>query len=150
VRETVLDGLAHHDYPFPVLVSRLGGRRDMKHSPIFQAFLNFLQDRAGEYGGLVTPGGNSAIRFGDSTMRPFVFIPQEDGRSEIALHIGQNEDQLAGNLNYNGDILDRATAQAMAASYLEILENIVADPDRPISEFISHVEQPGEEEELLL
>ncbi|HEX4038892.1 MAG TPA: SDR family NAD(P)-dependent oxidoreductase [Acidobacteriaceae bacterium] len=150
VREVVLSGLAHHEFPFPILVNRLAQPRTLRHSPVFQAFLNFLQDRAGDFGGLVTPGGDTAISFGPSTLRPFIVIPQEDGRSEIALHIGQNEDQLAGNLNYNGDVLDRATAEAMAASYLQILERVVADPGRPIGEIIFQAGQPQNREEILL
>ena len=150
VRTSVLEGLAHHELPFPVLVNRLALPRTMRHSPVFQAFLNFLQDRGGDFGGLVTPGGDTAIRFGDATLRPFMVIPQEDGRSEIALHIGQNEDLLAGNLNYNGDVLDSATAEAMAASYLEILENVVQHPDWPIGEIIAQAGLSGEREELML
>ena len=150
VRTSVLEGLAHHELPFPVLVNRLALPRTMRHSPVFQAFLNFLQDRGGDFGGLVTPGGDTAIRFGDATLRPFMVIPQEDGRSEIALHIGQNEDLLPGNLNYNGDVLDSATAEAMAASYLEILENVVQHPDWPIGEIIAQAGLSGEREELML
>ena len=71
--------------PFPALVNRLALPRTIRHSPVFQAFLNFLQDRAGDFGGLVTPGGETAVRFGGSTLRPFMVIPQEDGLAEIAL-----------------------------------------------------------------
>jgi non-ribosomal peptide synthetase component F len=150
VRETILSALAHQEFPFPLMVNRLSLPRTMRHSPVFQAFLNFLQDRDGEFGGLVTPGGNTSIPCGGSTLRPFMVIPQEDGRSEIALHIGQNENQFAGNLNYNANILDRATAQAMAQSYLEILEIVVKEPDIVVSRLITQSAQLSEREEFLL
>ena len=150
VRETVLGGLAHQELPFPVMANRLNLPRTLKHSPVFQAFLNFLQDRNGEFGALVTPEGDTRIAFGSSTLRPFMVIPQEDGRSEIALHIGQNEDQLVGNLNYNANILARADAEAMAESYRSILAAVVRRPDQQISQLISQVSQYGECEQIFL
>jgi non-ribosomal peptide synthetase component F len=150
VRQTLLDAMAHQTYPFPALVKRLALPRTLRHSPVFQAFMNFLQDRAGELGGLMTPGGKSAVRFGGSTLRPFMVIPQEDGLAEIALSIGQNEDRFAGNLIYNEDLLDRATAQAMADSFLDILEKVVEHPDWPIGDLVAQAGQSGEREELML
>jgi acyl transferase domain-containing protein len=150
VRETVLGGLAHHELPFPVMVSRLTLPRTLKHSPVYQAFLNFLQDRNGEFGGLVTPGGDTSIPFGASTLSPFMVIPQEDGRSEMALHIGQNEDKLVGNLNYNAHIVARADAEAMAESYRSILAAVVRHPDRHISQLIAQISQDEQREEIFL
>jgi non-ribosomal peptide synthetase component F len=150
VRETVLGGLAHHELPFLVMVSRLTLPRTLKHSPVYQAFLNFLQDRNGEFGGLVTPGGETSIPFGASTLSPFMVIPQEDGRSEMALHIGQNENQLVGNLNYNAHIVARADAEAMAESYRTILAAVVRQPDQQISQLIAQTSQDKEREEIFL
>lgn len=150
VREAILGGLEHHEFPFPTLVNRLPLSRTMRHSPVFQAFLNFLQDRDGDFGGLVTPGGSTTIPFGSSTLTPFMVIPQEDGRSEIALHIGQKEFEFAGNLNYNGNVLDRSTAESMASNYIGIMESIVGNPERRISELLWCAERPEEREELIL
>ncbi len=150
VRETVLGGLAHHELPFPVMVSRLTLPRTLKHSPVYQAFLNFLQDRNGEFGALVTPGGDTRIPFGTSTVSPFMTIPQEDGRSEMALHIGQNEEQLVGNLNYNAHIVARTDAETMAESYRTILAAVVRLPNQHISQLIAQVSQDREREEIFL
>jgi NAD(P)-dependent dehydrogenase (short-subunit alcohol dehydrogenase family)/acyl carrier protein len=150
VRETVLGGLAHHELPFPVMVSRLTLPRTLKHTPVFQAFMNFLQDRNGEFGGLVTEGGETMIPFGPSTLQPFLVIPQEDGHSELALWVGQNEDQFVGNLIYNAHIVTRADAAAMAESYRNILAAAVQEPDQPVSQLISLVIQSSEQEQILL
>jgi hypothetical protein len=147
-RESVLGGLTHQEFPFPMIVNRLRLPRSMSHNPVFQAFLNFLMDRSGELGGLMVPEGGSAPRFGDSTLQPFMIIPQQEGQSEIVLQLAQVKDQLVGGLNYNTDILDRATAEAMALDYLEILQNAVRDPNQPISNLTT--KSSVEREEMFL
>jgi len=88
-RTSVLGGLAHQEFPFPLIVNRLRLPRSMSHNPVFQAFLNFLTDRSGELGRLMTPDRDSATRFGDSMLRPFMIIPQQEGQSEIVLQMAQ-------------------------------------------------------------
>ena len=134
-RDSVLGALAHHEYPFPLIVNRLRLPRTTAHNPVFQAFLNFLTDRSGELGGLMTHDRTSTIMFGGSTLRPFM-IPQQEGQSEVVLQLAQVENQIVGNLNYNTDILDRPTADAMAQSYREILEQAVRAPNDLISAFM--------------
>jgi hypothetical protein len=151
VRDAVLGALEHQEFPFPVMVNRLALPRTMQHTPVFQAFLNFLQDRTGELGGLLSPEGDVTVRFGGSLLRPFMVIPQGIGLSEIALQIGQSEGQLVGNLNYNVDIVDPVTAAAMAKSYIEILEGAVRESNRPINELILGASLPSvESEEIFL
>ncbi|MGH2347405.1 MAG: condensation domain-containing protein, partial [Chloroflexota bacterium] len=43
VRRTVLGALEHQDYPFPLLVERLGGSPDLGYSPVFQVAFNMLK-----------------------------------------------------------------------------------------------------------
>jgi malonyl CoA-acyl carrier protein transacylase len=135
-RESVLGALTHHEFPFPLMVNRLRLPRTTAHNPVFQAFLNFLTDRSGELGGLMTRDRESAIMFGQSTLRPFMILPQQEGQSEIVLQLAQVESQIVGNLNYNTEILDRPTVEAMAQSYVEILEQAVRAPNDLISAFM--------------
>jgi len=46
VRQTLLDGIAHQDYPFALLVERLQPERDPSYPPICQTSFTFLQRRA--------------------------------------------------------------------------------------------------------
>src|SRR5579871_1696183 len=135
-RESVLGALAHHEFPFPLMVNRLRIPRTTAHNPVFQAFMNFLTDRSGELGGLMTRDRRSTIMFGESTLQPFMILPQQEGQSEIVLQLAQVENQIVGNLNYNTDILDRPTAEAMAQSYLEIVEKAVRAPHDLLSAFM--------------
>lgn len=150
VRDDVLGALAHQEFPFPLIVRRLALPRTMQYTPVFQTFLNFLQDRAGDLSGLLSPDGTTNVKFGGSVLEPFMVIPQGIGLSEVALQIGQNEDQLVGILNYNADIVDPATAAAMAESYIAILERAVREPDRPISELTGGAGYDAEREEIFL
>jgi len=133
-RDTVLEAIDYGAFPFPLMVERLRIRRNLERSPVFQAFFNFLTDRSGELGPLFMGVRDCAVEFGSSTLRPSIIIPQQEGQSEIVLQLAEVEGELVGNLNYNSDVMDRATAEAMAASYCKILESIVLDPNLAIKE----------------
>ena len=135
-RDTVLEAIDYGAFPFPLMVERLRIRRNLERSPVFQAFFNFLTDRAGELGPLFMGVRDCAVEFGASTLRPSIIIPQQEGQSEIVLQLAEVEGELVGNLNYNSDVLDRATAQSMAVSYCRILELVVRDHNLPIKELL--------------
>ena len=58
-------------------------------------------------------------------------IPQQEGQSEIVLQLSEVGGRLGGNLNYNSDVVDRETAEAMAADFQKVLEAAVRQPDTP-------------------
>jgi microcystin synthetase protein McyG len=135
-RQTVLEAIDHGAFPFPLLVERLRVRRNLERSPVFQAFFNFLTDRAGELGPLFMGVRDCAVEFGGSTLRPSIIIPQQEGQSEIVLQLAEVEGELVGNLNYNSDIMERPMAESMAAGYCRILEAVVRDVHQPVRELL--------------
>jgi non-ribosomal peptide synthetase component F len=116
------------------MVERLRVRRSLDRSPVFQAFFNFLTDRAGELGPLFMGVGDCAVPFGSSILSPSIIIPQQEGQSEVVLQLAEVEGELVGNLNYKSDILDRPTAEAMAAAFSNLLETILDDPQLRLAE----------------
>jgi hypothetical protein len=133
------------------MLNRLRIPRTTAHNPVFQAFFNFLTDRSGELGGLMTRDRQSAIMFGESTLQPFMILPQQEGQSEIVLQLAQVESQFVGNLNYNTDILDRAAVEEMAQIFPEILEKAVHAPSQLISAFMpANASNDAEREEIFL
>jgi non-ribosomal peptide synthetase component F len=67
-RQRVLEGMAHQDYPFPLLVETLRVHRDPSHSPVFDVLFNLQKiERLTSVASLFIPGGKLQITL-DSLM----------------------------------------------------------------------------------
>ena len=121
VRRTVLDGLDHQDFPFPLLVERLQAKRDPSRSPVFQAlFVLQKPPQAAEWTTPRTPSETSRRpSWGELELEPFD-IPQMEGQFDLALEFTESEQALSGVLKYNTDLFeicdDRAHGGAPAAA----------------------------------
>nr|VFK47647.1 MAG: amino acid adenylation domain-containing protein/thioester reductase domain-containing protein [Candidatus Kentron sp. TC] len=136
VRETMLGGLAHQDYPFPLLVERLQPRRDASRSPIFQTLFvlqkiqnddelsAFLFDAGDEY---------SRIEKGGVSLSPFK-MPQQEGQFDLTLKMVAMKRSLSGAFSYNADLFDADTIVRMIGHFQSLLEGIVADPSMRVSQ----------------
>jgi amino acid adenylation domain-containing protein len=56
-------------------------------------------------------------------------LAEEEGQFDIGLHVIEDADRLQAMFKYNTDLFDRATIERMAASFVVLLEAIVANPD---------------------
>jgi amino acid adenylation domain-containing protein len=121
VRRTALGAYAHQDLPFEMLVRELEPERSLSHTPFFQvAFI--LRDAPKE--SLQLPGielralnaGSEAAKF-DLTL-----IVHDTGRELNAL------------ISYNPDLFDSTTIERMLGHFRQLLEGIVANPDRRLTE----------------
>ncbi|HID62186.1 MAG TPA: non-ribosomal peptide synthetase, partial [Anaerolineae bacterium] len=123
VREMALGAYAHQDLPFEMLVDALQPERNLSHSPLFQVMF-VLQE---------APTGAQALS--DLTLRG---VEAETGVAKFDLTLSMAEDGdgdgLGGVFEYNVDLFDAATIERMIAHFQTLLEGIVADPNRPISE----------------
>jgi acyl transferase domain-containing protein len=158
VRETLLGALEHQAFPFSELVSRLRAPRSVNRNPVFQAFFNFVSNRSGTLGLLFEEKQSPEIDFGKSKLHPhMVMTLQEvrDGRSmfamsrpEVTMQLAEVRGQLVGYLNFNSDVLDRNTAENMAADYRKLLDAIVRNTDVRIDDLLSAIRpaEPAREE----
>jgi amino acid adenylation domain-containing protein len=66
-----------------------------------------------------------------------VHVPFDTGkiRQDLSLFIARSS-RLGGRFKYNRDVLDRETVVRLRDRLLQILETVVADPDRPLSELL--------------
>ncbi|MGH9593766.1 MAG: condensation domain-containing protein, partial [Bryobacteraceae bacterium] len=150
-RDTVLGAMSHQEFPFSLMVSRLRLRRRPDRSPVFQTFFNFLTDRVGELGSLFLGVRDSSVEFGGSVLRPWMVVPQQEGQSEIVLQLSDVGGRLGGNLNYNSDVVDRKTAEAMAEDFREIVEAAAREVDAPIASLLPGSRRSAaEREEIVL
>jgi non-ribosomal peptide synthetase component F len=146
-RATVLGGLDHQEFPLAAMIPRLGLGRSLDRMPIFQAFFNFLTDHAGEFGAVFMGEQGRPVPFGGSQLCPWLTLPSQDTRVEVGVQLIEVRGVIDGYLNYNSDVIDRATAESMASAYGNILESVARDPNMPIESLVSGCEEVATERE---
>jgi amino acid adenylation domain-containing protein len=103
VRQVCLDGFRHQDLPFEKLVEELGVERSLGHSPLFAVMLA-LQNAAPPP--LALPG------------LVLERLPADSGTAKFDLTVDLTEHRhdgsLAGAIEYNTDLFDRATIARLA------------------------------------
>ncbi|HEX4215168.1 MAG TPA: amino acid adenylation domain-containing protein [Candidatus Dormibacteraeota bacterium] len=118
VRDTTLAALANDEVPFEHVVQALGGRRQGTN-PLFQVVFSLeppLPD---------PPRGWNLTQMDVDT-----------GTSKFDLYVELDErpQGLIGRFIYRTDLFDRPTVERMAAQFAAVLELVVAEPDRRLSE----------------
>jgi amino acid adenylation domain-containing protein len=131
---TALDGIAHQDFPFSLLVERMRIPRDPGRTPLFQVLFNFLKPQrfqdvvelwvAGETG--------QDVQWGGLPLRA-MSLPQQEGQFDLTLGMIEGKACLFGDLKYNSDIYDRETVARMARHYEMLLQSIADDPGKSVS-----------------
>jgi hypothetical protein len=150
VRDTVWEALEHQNFPLSLLLMKIRQPRTLERIPIFQSFFNFLTDRSGDLRTLFMGIEDRAIDFGFSKLHPFMIVPQQEGRLEISLQLGEMDGTLIGYLNYNSDVLDHSIAESMASDYCRLLDAILGDPHQHIDELLPGVSSDVAQRENIL
>ncbi|WP_162911639.1 non-ribosomal peptide synthetase [Streptomyces koyangensis] len=140
VRVTVLDALAHQDVPFEHLVEALTPARSLARQPLFQVMLGLQNAPAGVFW---LPGLNLAVEpAGTGVSRVDLSFNLLERRADDGAAAG-----LHGVLEYATDLFDYNTADTLAARFVRLLEQVVADPTAPLSHL--DVLMPGEHRQLV-
>src|SRR5262249_46266210 len=103
------------------LVEELKPERNLSYSPLFQVM--FVLQNA--------PTTTCSLK-GVSVDR--LRIGAETSKFDLTLSMSESEDGLSGSLQYNTDLCDDATISRMSKHLQILLEAVVANPDRRISE----------------
>ncbi|HEX6288568.1 MAG TPA: amino acid adenylation domain-containing protein, partial [Herpetosiphonaceae bacterium] len=134
-RQTVLDALAHQEFPFPLLVERLQPERDLSRSPLFQVMFALHQTPLADVADLAAfaLGSESArLRLGSLEMES-IALEQQTAQFDLTLTVAEHQGELAAALHYNRDLFAPDTIRRIAGHWQTLLESIVADPDQPIA-----------------
>ena len=121
VKETALGAYAHQDLPFEKLVEELKPPRDLSRQPLAQVMFA-LQNAPTEQ--LRLPGLNVS-RIGSG---------RRNAKHDLALVVRTRAPTLTGKFEYATALFEAATIARLAGHFERLLEGIVADPQRPISE----------------
>ncbi len=122
VKETALAAYAHQDIPFEYLVEALEPERNMSYSPLFQVMF-VLQN-------IPSPD----VQFPDLTISP-VEIGFDITKFDLTLNLQETDEGLQGSIEYNTDLFDEATIERFIQHYERLLQGIVEDPARRVSEY---------------
>ncbi|HSF40688.1 MAG TPA: amino acid adenylation domain-containing protein [Thermoanaerobaculia bacterium] len=121
LRGTALDAFAHQDVPFERLVEDLQPRRTLNQTPLFQVMLVLQNAPGGE------PGAGDLILAPVSTAAP-------TARFDLTLVLQPAGDGLHASAEYRSDLFEGATVERWLGHFRTLLEGIVADPARRISD----------------
>jgi len=115
-KETTLAAFAHQELPFEQVVEAVQPQRSLSHSPVFQTLFAFNNtDTTGE-GSLELPG---------LTLSPVKKLA-DSAHFDLSLSMADRDGQLAGALEYAGDLFDRATIERWAGTFVKVLQGMVA------------------------
>ncbi len=126
VRGTLLAAYQHRDLPFEKLVAELQPERDLSRTPIFQVMFVLLETAASsEMPGMVSePLYVSA----DTTQFDLTFALERRSEERRTVEVG-----LAGSIEYDRDLFDRATIERLGWHWRTLLAGMVAEPESEIS-----------------
>ena len=135
VGQTVLDAIAHEDFPFPLLVKRLSPGRESNRLPLFQVLFNFLKPQNfPEAIELWTANeGAGTIQWAGLSLGPFP-LSQQEGQTDLTLEVAEGKTHLFGLFKYNVDLFDEETIVRMAGHFEVLLRSLIAAPDTPLSQ----------------
>jgi amino acid adenylation domain-containing protein len=121
VRETTLGAHANRDYPFEKLLEALQPERDLSRTPVFQVFFDLQKLTRLP----IAPEGLEV---------EYLKLDTRTEKFNISLSLIESPSELGGQIGYSTQLFDASTAERMASHYLTLLEEVVADPSRRISE----------------
>jgi non-ribosomal peptide synthetase component F len=120
VREHTLEAYAHQDLPFDKLVEELQPERHLSDTPLFQVL--FVLQNAPlsnlDLGGLTVNG---------------IPLPVTTSKFDVVLFVSERDERIGVTWHFKTDLFDATTIARMGSHFERLLEEIVADPDQPIT-----------------
>ena len=110
--------------PFETLLAELGVPRDPRNNPLFQTALNLLPPTT-------SPADDWSLHLIECDVADAVGSARLDIKIELD---ARPEGHVAGRLIFSTDLFERATARAMAAHWVRLLQAVAAAPDIPIAQ----------------
>jgi len=134
IRRTTLEVLDHANYPFVMMADNFWRHRERNVSPICQVefILQKPQQSDDLLGLLKSEGVRGTIDFGGLKLEYYP-LNQQEGQLDLTLEMVESDSDLLGNIKYNSDLFDDATAEKIVNHFRQLLASIVTDPSRKIS-----------------
>ena len=121
VRSVTLAAYEYRDLPFEKLLEELQPERNLSQTPLFQVGFDLQQPPI------------STVNLPDLTVS-YWEVQRQTAKLDLTLYMVDSESGLIANLEYNTDLFETATIARMLEHFQILLEGIVTDPDRCLSE----------------
>jgi amino acid adenylation domain-containing protein/thioester reductase-like protein len=134
VRRMILAALAHQDYPFSLIVEKLGIERDPSRSPLFQTM--FILEKAfsmNSTSSFIIGKPGTKLTLGSLDMES-IPLQQEIAQVDITLVVCEDERHLTGYFQYNKDLFTEERIKSMSAHFVKLLKEITDDPELRLAE----------------
>jgi Condensation domain len=131
VRKTAVGAYAHQELPFEKLVEALRIDRDPAYNPLFQ--VNFRANAA--------PGAGLQLQGLDATP---LSVDIGFSRFDLALELELGGGRVGGYFEYDEELFDPATIEALESDFGSLLAAIASDPDRPILTLAPSARRPSD------
>lgn len=118
-REVILEAYAHQGVPFDYVVRELHPTRSLGQNPLFQVMLVLAPPLPD-----LLPGWEPAKIVGETGAAKF----------DLSLELADRPEGLICAFEYSTDLFDEATIARMAGHWQTLLEGILADPSRRLSD----------------
>ncbi|MBN1481965.1 amino acid adenylation domain-containing protein [candidate division KSB1 bacterium] len=122
VKEVTLGAYAHQDVPFEKLVDALEPERDTSRTPLFQVMF-LLQNMPSQ-----------SLTLSGLTFEQ-INIETHTSNFDLTLAMEEHAGQLVGGFEYNTDLFEASTIHRMIEHLKTLLQEIVAAPDKPVSDY---------------
>ena len=120
VRQTALDAYEHQDLPFERLIDLLHLERNRSYNPVFQVMF------------AMQPSDPDQLRLAELQVKP-VKVETDIAKFDLNLMIGEQGQGLNGELEYNSDLFDAATAQRLVNHFQNLLRALLQQPTAPVA-----------------
>jgi non-ribosomal peptide synthetase component F len=121
VRSVTLGAYTHQDLPFEKLVAELQPERDLSRQALFQVMF-ILQNMP-----------MSSLRLPGLTWKPTP-LAATTSKFDLTVEFFESDSGLEGSVEYATDLFDLGTIERFAGNFKTLLEAVVLEADRPISE----------------
>jgi amino acid adenylation domain-containing protein len=118
---TTQDAFAHKNMPFETLVKSLKPDRYLNYNPLFQVMFNYHD----------VPETPSFGKDVEIEQEPFDFGVT---KFDLTLSITEEAGGITAMFEYAKDLFDKETIERMHGHLIKLLEDVVINPNRPISE----------------
>lgn len=124
VKKEALEVYNHMDYPFDLLVERVGLERDMSHSPLFNVMLAHNN----------TDREEKELSMEDVEVDTYSEVHEFNmSKFDLIFFMAEGISGIHILLEYNSDLFDKETAERLSRNFIALANQVAAQPDVPVS-----------------